>query len=136
MKRLIPLFAAGKTHASMTHRIFRWLLTGFLIIGATGSAMAHAYLDHAAPPAGSTLGASPATVKMWFTEAIEPAYSGVEITDATGTRFDNGQPHINQKLMRISLKPLPPGEYTVHWHVISVDTHATEGNFTFEVMGK
>jgi hypothetical protein len=31
------------------------------------------------------------------------------------------------------VKPLMPGVYQVHWHVISVDTHRTEGNFSFTV---
>lgn len=37
--------------------------------------------------------------------------------------------------MRIGLKSLPQGTYRVRWHVLSVDTHKTEGNFTFRVGG-
>jgi copper resistance protein C len=36
-------------------------------------------------------------------------------------------------LIHVSLKPLPPGSYKVHWHAVSVDTHATDGTFTFTV---
>ena len=35
--------------------------------------------------------------------------------------------------LRVSLKALPPGSYKVIWRVLSVDTHRTEGNFTFRV---
>jgi hypothetical protein len=28
---------------------------------------------------------------------------------------------------------LLPGAYRVHWHVVSVDTHMTEGDFSFTV---
>jgi copper resistance protein C len=35
--------------------------------------------------------------------------------------------------MRVGLKPLSPGTYRVRWHVLSVDTHRTEGSFTFHV---
>ena len=28
---------------------------------------------------------------------------------------------------------LPPGEYTVAWHVVSVDGHKTKGQYTFSV---
>jgi methionine-rich copper-binding protein CopC len=28
---------------------------------------------------------------------------------------------------------LSPGTYRVHWHVLSVDTHKTEGSFSFRV---
>ncbi len=107
-----------------------------LVAGASGGAWAHAFLDHAAPPVGSTLGAAPAMVQMWFTQSLEPAFSGVEITDATGARVDDGNPQFNRTLMQVGLKKLPPGEYKVHWHVISVDTHATEGNFSFKVTGQ
>ena len=31
------------------------------------------------------------------------------------------------------IKPLPPGSYRVFWKVLSVDTHTTEGNFSFTV---
>ena len=35
--------------------------------------------------------------------------------------------------MHISLRPLPPGTYKVNWHVLSVDTHKTEGSYSFTV---
>ena len=28
---------------------------------------------------------------------------------------------------------IPPGVYTVRWRVVSVDTHATQGDFSFRV---
>ena len=36
--------------------------------------------------------------------------------------------------MKVSLPNLPPGRYKVLWHALSVDTHTTEGSFTFEVV--
>ena len=33
----------------------------------------------------------------------------------------------------VSAPPLAPGRYTVHWRVLSVDTHVTEGTFAFTV---
>ena len=38
--------------------------------------------------------------------------------------------------MHIGLKPLNAGTYKVHWHAVSVDTHTTEGDFTFTVGGQ
>ena len=120
----------------MTQRISGMLLACFLVIGVGGVAWAHAFLDHAAPPVGSTLGAPPADVRIWFTQELEPAFSGIEVTDAAGARVDDGAPRVDDRdhtLLIVGLKNLTPGEYKVHWHVISVDTHATEGNFTFRV---
>ena len=36
-------------------------------------------------------------------------------------------------LLQVPLKPLRPGTYRVKWRVLSVDTHVTEGDFTFRV---
>ena len=35
--------------------------------------------------------------------------------------------------MRVGLKALPAGTYNVKWRVLSVDTHRTEGDFSFRV---
>ena len=75
-------------------------------------------------------------MRIWFTQELEPAFSGIEVTDAAGARVDDGASRVDGRdhtLLIVGLKNLPPGEYKVHWHVISVDTHATEGNFTFRV---
>jgi hypothetical protein len=118
----------------MQKYLFRIALGLLLALGAGGgAAFAHAFLDHASPAVGSTLAASPPQVRIWFTQALEPSFSGAEVSDAKDIRVDNGAPQIAGNLMTVALKPLPPGEYKVHWHVISVDTHATEGNFTFRV---
>jgi hypothetical protein len=37
-------------------------------------------------------------------------------------------------LLRVSLPKLVPGTYRVTWRVLSVDTHVTEGDFTFAVV--
>ena len=103
---------------------------------ASGQAHAHAFLDHAVPAVGSTLPAAPADIALWFTEHIEPAFSTATVTNAAGERVDRGDAHVaadNPAELQLGLKPLPPGTYTVHWHVVSVDTHTTEGTFTFDI---
>ena len=39
----------------------------------------------------------------------------------------------NKSELDVKLKPLEAGTYTVKWHALSVDTHTTEGDFTFQV---
>ena len=106
-----------------------------LLILATASAHAHAFLDHAEPRVGSSVSAPPRQLSLWFTQAIEPAFSGAEVRDSSGARVDQGArvDPASRTLMRISLKPLRPGSYKVHWRVLSVDTHTTEGSFSFRV---
>jgi methionine-rich copper-binding protein CopC len=35
--------------------------------------------------------------------------------------------------MVLNLPTLTPGHYKVSWHVVSVDTHRTEGSFSFDI---
>ena len=42
-----------------------------LLLGISGCAFGHAFLDHAAPPVGSTLSAAPDRVRLWFTQQLE-----------------------------------------------------------------
>ncbi len=109
---------------------------GALAIGTTTPARAHAFLDHTSPAVGSSVPAAPPVVTLWFTQDLEPAFSDVTVTNEAGQRVDLGNARIPQGSpaeLQIGLKPLPPGTYTVSWHVVSVDTHPTQGTFTFDV---
>jgi methionine-rich copper-binding protein CopC len=117
-------------------RILVTLVSGAIATSVTPSARAHAFLDHASPAVGSSVPTSPPVVTLWFTQDLEPAFSDVTVTNEAGQRVDLGNAHILQGSpaeLQIGLKPLPRGTYTVSWHVVSVDTHPTEGTFTFEV---
>ncbi|MFZ1057967.1 MAG: copper resistance CopC family protein [Candidatus Rokuibacteriota bacterium] len=107
-----------------------------LILSGAAGVEAHSFLDRADPRAGSTVKTAPAQVRIWFTESLEPAFSSVRVLDEAGRRVDKGDGHVdpsNLKLLRVSLPPLPPGTYKVIWRVLSVDSHVTEGDFTFRV---
>jgi len=106
----------------------------FIALGVT-AAQAHAHLDHANPPVDGTVASAPQEVALFYTQNLEPAFSTVEVTDSDGTRVDDGKAQISGNTMRIALKLIGPGSYTVHWHAISVDTHSTEGTFMFRVGG-
>jgi methionine-rich copper-binding protein CopC len=102
---------------------------------ATTAAQAHAFLDHATPLVGSTVPAAPQQVALTFTQNREPAFSSVEVTDSSGARVDQGKAAVSGNTMQIGLKTIGPGTYRVRWHALSVDTHSTEGSFTFHVGG-
>ncbi len=100
------------------------------------SAHAHAFLDHARPAVGSTVHGSPGEVRLWFTAPLEAAFSTVKIMDNTGKQVDKQDKHLDRRdpaLLEVSLPPLPPGTYRVLWRVLSVDSHVTNGDFTFEI---
>jgi methionine-rich copper-binding protein CopC len=112
------------------------LVAGAAAIGADPPARAHAFLDHASPAVGSLVPNAPSIVTLWFTQDLEPAFSGVTVTNEAGQRVDLGNSQIppgSPAELQIGLKSLAPGTYLVSWHVVSVDTHPTEGTFTFEI---
>ena len=112
------------------------IIASLLFTGlGTIAAQAHAFLDHASPLVGSTVPTAPHELTLWFTQNLEAAFSTVEVSDSNGGRVDQGKPSIRGNTMRVGLKALSPGTYRVRWHVLSVDTHKTEGSFTFQVGG-
>jgi methionine-rich copper-binding protein CopC len=110
-------------------------LLAMLGLGVAGPAFAHAFLQRASPPVGGELAASPPTVAISFTEAVEPLFSTIEVHDPTGAAVAVGKPHAagGGKQLIVDLPKLSPGKYTVIWHVTSVDTHKTEGRYSFTV---
>ena len=111
-------------------------LTASLFALVMGSdADAHAFLLKSDPAVGATV-AAPKTLRLEFSEAVELAFSGIDVANGSGgaiparnVRLD-GNDH---KVLLADLPPLSPGAYRVKWHVVSVDTHRTEGDFAFSV---
>ncbi len=98
-----------------------------------GEASAHAFLDHAQPRVGNTVAAAPREVTLWFTQKLEPAFSSITVTNAAGQRVDTGKTRVSGNQMSVSLRSGGAGTYRVTWRVLSVDTHTTDGSFTFQV---
>jgi methionine-rich copper-binding protein CopC len=113
--------------------ITRFILTSLTIACCTTSASAHAFLQHAEPGAGATLKAVPSRVALSFSEKLEPVFSGVAVTDSSGRDVRAGAVLIRQNSMVAPLRSLRPGRYRVVWHAVSVDTHRTEGAYSFAV---
>ncbi len=117
----------------------RMFIKGLLIAAALAltpvAALAHGHLDHAQPAIGSTV-AAPKEVSLWFTEAVEAKFSSIVVQDAKGTAMQIGKAEVaadNKANLKIKVKPLPPGLYKVTWKILSVDTHRTQGTFSFTV---
>jgi methionine-rich copper-binding protein CopC len=99
----------------------------------TGEASAHAFLDHAEPRVGNTVATAPREVTLWFTQKLEPAFSSIAVTNSAGQRVDTGKTRVSGNQMSVSLRSGGAGTYRVNWRVLSVDTHTTDGSFTFRV---
>jgi copper resistance protein C len=97
---------------------------------------AHAFLQRAEPGVGSIVQTSPSEVRIRFTENIKPAVSRVQVFDTSGKEVDKRDLHLDRSdhaLLHISLPRLGAGTYKVVWRVVSIDTHVTNGSFTFRI---
>jgi copper resistance protein C len=107
-----------------------------LVVGFPAVAIAHAFLDHAVPAVGSTVAAAPSQVLMFFTQDLEPAFTGAIIVGPDGQQISTGSATVdpqNKAELVLNLLKLMPGHYKVSWHALSVDTHRTEGSFSFDI---
>lgn len=100
------------------------------------AALAHAGLLEAEPKDETQLEVSPKELLLHFSEQIEPAFSSVSVTDASGQRGDTGviQPLADRPgWVRVEISRPLHGRCEVLWRVVSVDTHVTKGNMAFTV---
>ena len=122
------------------------LLVALLALAAVSAVAtevaAHARVKRANPAVGGavTASATPTELQVWFTEALEPALSTMEVVDGADRRVvlhaHPGAVRIDPEdhtQLRVSLLPLPPGRYRVIWRVVSIDTHFRSGSFPFRV---
>jgi copper resistance protein C len=110
-----------------------WGTIPLLLLLATNEATAHAFLDRAEPRVGNTVATAPREVTLWFTQKLEAAFSTITVTNPAGQRVDTGKTRVSGSQMTIAVRPGGAGTYHVTWRVLSVDTHTTDGNFTFQV---
>jgi copper resistance protein C len=120
-------------------RIVLPLLVGVVLLaGGPRPGWGHAFPERAEPRVGSAVQGSPPAVRIWFDGELEPAFCQVSVTDGSGRRIDRGDARVdagNRRLLQVSLPAVPPGVYTVHWSVLSIDGHRTTGDFRFTVRG-
>ena len=85
---------------------------------------------------GSTLGAPPSEVRIWFDGEIEPVFSTIRVENADKQRVDQGDGRVgprDNRVLEVRVLPLPPGKYRVFWSVVARDGHRTEGDFPFRI---
>ena len=102
-------------------------------------AWAHAYPAVSIPNNDATVKEPLREVRIQFTEGVEIAFSQITVKGANGEIVSQGKlRQLADDTLAIDLKPLNPGNYTVEWQVLSVDTHVTEGllRFTIGTAGK
>src|SRR4051794_39966650 len=100
------------------------------------SAWAHAALLKTAPSASVVLNAPPPRVRLTYSEAVEPRFAIVSVTDVLGNQETTGPPvraADDPDTLEVPVKRVREGWYLVFWRVISADGHPVRGAFTFAV---
>ena len=100
---------------------------------------AHAFPLRSEPRVGWTIPASPPKVTIWFDGELEPVFSTITVYNSTKQQVDKGNSRVSgpdATMLEVDLLPLAPGTYHVYWKALSIDTHVTEGDFTFAINKK
>ncbi|MGI8569660.1 MAG: copper resistance CopC family protein [Methylocella sp.] len=119
-------------------RFLKLLLAAAMVaLLTTNTALAHAFLDHAVPGVGMTVSGPVRELRLYYTQGVVMAFSHVHVVSAAGAQIPTGKPvndPSDQQTLIIRLgRALGAGTYSVTWQVVSVDTHTTQGTFTFTV---
>jgi methionine-rich copper-binding protein CopC len=121
----------------MKHIYYLRILSTVLILSWPTLSFAHAQLKSTVPAVGSSSNVSPTEIRLTFSEAIEAKLSKVDLMNESDTLDEVASVTIDpndKKTLIAKLKhPLPVGHYMIMWRVVSVDTHKTQGDFSFEI---
>lgn len=98
---------------------------------------AHSFPEEQHPAAGQTLAAPPTEIRIKFDAPIEKLFAKLQVLGADGKDHAVGAPQVSSDGIELTSKveTLKPGEYTVRWFALCVDTHHTEGSYSFTVGG-
>jgi methionine-rich copper-binding protein CopC len=117
------------------HGSLRSLAAAFVLTLASVPAFAHAHPKTMTPAADSTI-PSPPSITITFTEAIEPKFSSLVLTDEKGKTFNKEASQVvagDPTSLTLALPPLTPGVYVVHWTNVATDGHRAQGEYKFTV---
>jgi methionine-rich copper-binding protein CopC len=120
----------------MTSKLSRLAAT-LMMLALAGTAAAHSFPEEQHPSAGQTLSAPPSEIQIKFDAPIEKLFAKLQVIGADNKDYAVGDPLISDDGIELSSKvaPLKPGEYTVKWAVVCIDTHHTQGSYSFTVTG-
>ena len=126
---------ALKNHGSFARRAAAKLAALAAGLTLASVALAHVFPQKQEPGAGTTV-ASPPQVRVIFDGPLEPAFSSLTVTDASGKQVNTQKAAVDAQQPTTITVPLPSlvaGHYTVHWVAVASDGHRTHGDYGFDV---
>lgn len=97
-------------------------------------AYAHTELANAIPGEGMTLGKTPGSVQLQFTEPVDAGLASMVVRGPEGENLADGPPRQNAEgLMQPIVPAAKAGRIEVDYRVISLDGHPVSGSYTFSV---
>ncbi len=110
-------------------------LAALVALAAASAAAAHPLPKAASPAPNAVLAASPAEIRITYSEPLVAAFSGLELKGPDGKAVALGASTVDHKTQLAApvKAPLVAGTYTVDWHAVSTDTHHVAGHYSFQV---
>ena len=101
-------------------------------------AYAHATMTSSEPADGAASAEAPASVRIWFSEAVSPRFSSARLFAADGRQVEigamHGDPAGQQNVLSFAVPELVEGSYSVLWRAFSeADGHFSQGLLVFGV---
>jgi methionine-rich copper-binding protein CopC len=126
--------AISRRHGRKALLVYFVMLFGFGL--GISEVAAHSRLVRSDPSARAVLDIAPKELKLWFNEAVEPAFAKVWIVPAQG-------PHVplasrgdgsDRRLLIVTLPDnLAAGPVVIGYHILSVDGHVVDSQLTFTI---
>jgi methionine-rich copper-binding protein CopC len=110
--------------------------TTFAIALAPAIAFAHGKLESAEPAVNETVSPAPNTLRLTFNEDLEPAFSTIKVSDASGAVVGDEKAKVdpsNKRVLTLAVPMLAAGSYSVQWAVMTGDSHKAKGTYKFSV---
>lgn len=116
----------------MKNRIFIFLL---VLLFTPAIVYSHSGMISSFPAKNEVLSKSPEKIVLEFKEAVEPAFSKIEVFSSDNIKVSQKTQFSKEdKIMEAGLKKsLPAGIYIVKWKIISLDGHKLSGKYTFTI---
>ena len=108
---------------------------------ATASTIAasrfHLALKRAEPGVNDTVTASPALLKLWFTESVQAAATSVRLSGPGDHPVSIGEVTVDAAPLSPAIakvgETLGAGTYVVAWKTMAADGHPSSGKFSFTI---